>query len=75
MTLPIPSPIAILAADCARTAREVAGADPTDVDGRSLLPTEPQEGDIEALGDLLGRPATAEELREFSRAYAREMGA
>ncbi len=59
---------------CALEAIEAAGADPTDADGESLLPTEPMEGDWDYLADnIQSREPTDEERVRFSRAFRKAM--
>ncbi len=59
-----------LARECAADAIEAAGPDPTDREGRNLLPTEPLQGDYDALASLLGRDPVRFEVTAFENAYS-----
>ena len=59
--------------ECAEAAIDAGGADPTDSDGRLILPQQPQDGDWIWLREQLGREPSADERGYFSAGYSREM--
>ncbi len=71
--------IPALGRDCAIDAIEASGSNPTDADGDSLLPAEPQAGDWEALEEQIrrccGRKPTADERDRFDRSYSAAINA
>lgn len=62
-----------IGSECAEACLAVAGSQPWDDDGCSLLPHVPQPGDEIYLADTLGREATAEEEADFEAAYRARM--
>jgi len=58
-----------LARECAADAIEAGGPEPVDHKGLNLLPTEPLQGDYDALASLLGRDPVRFEVAAFENAY------
>jgi len=58
-----------LGIECGRETLEVAGSDPTNCEGASMLPIEPQEGDWDYLNDTLKGGATCDEADAFKDAF------
>ena len=54
---------------CGRETLEVAGSDPTDCEGASMLPIEPQQGDWDYLNNTLKGGPTSDEAAAIKGAF------
>ena len=62
-----------LGEQAAGEAVDVAGPDPTDDDGNSILPNQPLDGDLVWFAKELGREPTPEEFAAFGMGFCREI--